>query len=404
MFKVYSEIGKLKTVLVHRPGKELENLTPGVLKRLLFDDIPYLEVAQKEHDAFVKALRQEDIEVLYIVDMISEALEANPEVIEHFINQFIEEAHVKSKKVKKAIFSHLSNMPISDMVKKMIEGIRTKDVSVEKDESIMDMLESEYPFYTDPMPNIIFQRDPFATIGRGVSVHKMNTSTRQRETIFSSYMLKYHPRFQKEDMSVYFNRYETESLEGGDILVLDDQTLAIGISERTNPYAIERLAKNLFAKKETFKTILAFNIPKTRAFMHLDTVFTQVDKGVFTVHPGVLNHITVFEITQQDEDRLHIKKVLTPLKDSLEKHLKQDVKLIKCGGEDVVASDREQWSDGANTLAIAPGKVIVYSRNQVTNQLLRDQGIEVIEIPSSELSRGRGGPRCMSMPIVRENL
>lgn len=404
MFNVYSEIGKLKTVLLHRPGKELENLTPSVLKRLLFDEIPYLDVAQKEHDTFAEALRKEGVEVLYIVEMVAEALEENPEVVEHFINQFIEEANVKSKKVRKALFDYLDNMSAKAMVQKMIEGIRTKDVIVEKDESIMDMLEREYPFYTDPMPNILFQRDPFATIGRGVSVHKMNTSTRQRETIFSSYMLKYHPRFQKEDMGVYFNRYETDSLEGGDILVLDEKTLAIGISERTNPYAIERLAKNLFAKKESFVTILAFNIPKTRAFMHLDTVFTQVDDGIFTIHPGILDYITVFEITQKAEGRLKIQKVVAPLKDTLEKHLDQKIELIKCGGEDVVASEREQWSDGANTLAIAPGKVIAYSRNYVTNNLLREKGIKVIEIPSSELSRGRGGPRCMSMPIIRENL
>ncbi len=403
MINVYSEIGQLKTVLLHRPGKELENLTPSVLDRLLFDDIPYLEIARQEHDFFAETLKSEGVEVLYLTDMLAEALINNPEVVDHFIKEFIDEARIKSRQVKDAVFSYLKAMEIKPMIEKMIAGIRTKEVPIKAGDSIMDMLEKEYPFYTDPMPNILFQRDPFASIGRGVSVHKMNTLARQRETIFANYLLKYHPRFQKEDFPFYFNRTEEESLEGGDILVLNENTLAIGISDRTNPYAIEKLAKKLFAKRETFKTVLAFNIPKTRAFMHLDTVFTQVDHGVFTIHPGIMKYLTVFEITQ-DGDSIKIKKVVATLKEILEKHLGRDVELIHCGGNDVVDSEREQWSDGANTLAVSPGVVIAYSRNKITNKLLKDKGIKVLEIPSSELSRGRGGPRCMSMPIIREKI
>jgi len=403
MINVYSEIGKLKTVLLHRPGKELENLTPAVLNRLLFDEIPYLKIAQQEHDEFAQALKDEGVEVLYLTDMLSEALEDNPEVIEHFIKEFLEEANIKSRYVKDAIFDYLKSMDTKSMIEKMIAGIRTKEVPIKAGNSIMDMLEKEYPFYTDPMPNIIFQRDPFASVGRGVSVHKMNTKARQRETLFSSYLLNYHPRFQKETLPFYFSRNEEESLEGGDILVLNDKTLAIGISDRTDPYAIEKLARKLFSKRETFETILAFNIPKTRSFMHLDTVFTQIDYGVFTIHPGIMKYLTVFEITSDGEE-LKINKVVTTLKDILSKHLNRDVELIHCGGDDVVDSEREQWSDGANTLAVSPGVVVAYSRNHVTNKLFKEKGIKVIEIPSSELSRGRGGPRCMSMPIEREKL
>ncbi len=402
MLNVYSEVAPLKSVLLYRPGKELENLTPSVLKRLLFDEIPYLKVAQEEHDAFAEALRSEGVEVLYLDDMVAEALEENPEVIDHFIKEFIDEANIKSKQVRKAIFSFLKQMDTKAMIRKMIEGIRTKEISVEKDKSIMDMLEKEYPFYTDPMPNIIFQRDPFATLGRGASIHKMHTSTRHRESIFSEYMIKYHPRFDHERLPLYYHRNDSEALEGGDILVLNEKTLAIGISERTNPFAIEKLAQRIFDKKESFETILAINIPKTRAFMHLDTVFTQVDHTVFTVHPNVMSSMTVFEITKTN-DGIKIDKVIASLKETLDKHLNADVDLIMCGGDDVVASEREQWSDGANTLAVKPGTVIAYSRNHVTNALLKEKGINVIEIPSSELSRGRGGPRCMSMPLIREN-
>lgn len=401
---VYSEIGKLKTVLLHRPGKELENLTPDLLERLLFDDIPYLKVAQEEHDAFAKTLTDNDIEVLYIKDMVIEALKSHPEVLSNFINQFIEESDIKSERVKEAIYKYLTNLDIASIVEKMIVGIRTNEISNENKNSIMDMLEDEYPFYTDPMPNILFQRDPFATIGDGVAINKMFTVTRSRETLLSEYMFKFHPRFKDEAIPHYYDRYNRYDIEGGDILVLNKETLAIGISKRTDPRAIEHMAKKLFSANTSFKTVLAFNIPKIRAFMHLDTVFTQIDFGVFTIHPGIMKELTIFEVTKAKNDKIVVSKVVTTLEHILEKHLKRPVKLINCGGNDKITSGREQWNDGANTLAIAPGEVIVYSRNHVTNDILRSEGIKVLEIPSSELSRGRGGPRCMSMPLFREDI
>jgi arginine deiminase len=403
MIKVKSEIGKLKSVLLHRPGKELENLTPDLLEKLLFDDIPYLKVAQKEHDIFAETLRKEGVEVLYLTEMITEALEAHPEVLNHFINAFIEESKIKSHTIKSALFQYLISLPVSDMVLKMIEGIRRHDVEVKRKLSIMDMLEDEYPFYTDPMPNILFQRDPFATIGDGVAIGKMSTQARQRETLFSEYILTYHPRFYGKQPPFYYHRLNRYPLEGGDILVLSDRVVAVGISKRTDPRAIEFLAESIFKSKQTFDTVLAFNIPKSRAFMHLDTVFTQIDQGIFTIHPGIEQSLTVFEVVK-DDSKIKVEKVVDTLESVLEKHLKTSIQLIRCGGEDVITSVREQWNDGANTLAVAPGKVIVYDRNHVTNQLLRDAGVTVLEIQSSELSRGRGGPRCMSMPLERENI
>ncbi|MDI6453150.1 arginine deiminase [Peloplasma aerotolerans] len=403
MIKVHSEIGKLKSVLLHRPGKELENLTPDVLEKLLFDDIPYLKVAQEEHDIFANTLRAHGVEVLYLTDMLTEALEAHPEVVSNFINAFIEESKIKSQTIKNALYKYLVNLSITDMIHKMIEGIRTHEITVGKHKSIMDMLEDEYPFFTDPIPNILFQRDPFSSVGHGVAIGKMFTHARQRETIFAEYILTYHPRFHKNPPIKYYHRLNRYPLEGGDILVLNKNIIAIGISNRTDPRAIEFFAEQLFKENTDFETVLAFNIPKSRAFMHLDTVFTQIDYGMFTIHPGIENKLTVFEITKNDT-RFDVVKVVGSLEDVLEKHLKRPIKLIRCGGKDVITSVREQWNDGANTLAIAPGKVIVYDRNHVTNQMLVDAGIEVLEIESSELSRGRGGPRCMSMPLEREDI
>lgn len=400
---VFSEIGKLNSVLLHRPGKELENLTPDLLERLLFDDIPYLKVAQEEHDAFANVLRENGVEVLYIKDMVVEALENHPEEKDNFITQFVEESRILSKSVKNAIYEYLKSLSFEELVDKMIVGIRSNEVIGKNKESIMDMLEDEYPFYTDPMPNILFQRDPFASIGNGVAINNMYTEARQRETILSEYMFKFHPRFENEEIPFYIDRKNKYNSEGGDILVLDKNTLAIGISKRTDPRAIEKLAKRLFEDHASFKTILAFNIPKIRAFMHLDTVFTQIDYGIFTIHPGILKELTVFEITNVN-NRLKVTKIVSSPEKILEKHLKRPIKLINCGGEDTITSGREQWNDGANTLAIAPGKVIVYSRNHVTNEILRKAGVSVLEIPSSELSRGRGGPRCMSMPLDREDI
>ncbi len=400
---VFSEIGKLKSVLLHRPGKELENLTPDLLERLLFDDIPYLKVAQEEHDAFADVLRNNDVEVLYIKNMVVEALKNHPEGKNNFINQFVEESGIFSNSVKDAVYNYLRTLNFDELVDKMIVGIRSNEIIVKNRESIMDMLEDEYPFYTDPMPNILFQRDPFSSIGNGVAINNMYTEARQRETILSEYMFKYHPRFKDEGIPFYINRHNRYNSEGGDILVLDKNTLAVGISKRTDPRSIEKLAKKLFEDHTSFKTILAFNIPKTRAFMHLDTVFTQIDYGTFTIHPGILKDLTIFELTNNN-GKVKVLKVISSLENILKKHLKRTIKLINCGGEDTITSGREQWNDGANTLAIAPGTVIVYSRNHVTNDILRKAGISVLEIPSSELSRGRGGPRCMSMPLDREDI
>ena len=256
----------------------------------------------------------------------------------------------------------------------------------------------------DPLPNLYAPRDPFATIGNGVSLHKMYSVTRSRETIFGEYIFRYHPKYKK--IKLYYDRDDSYSIEGGDIQVLDKNVIAIGISQRTEPDAIALLAKNIFADKQNnFKVILAIDIPDERSFMHLDTVMTRVDYKKFAVHSHVMDISTIYEIKPSKSKELSIKKLDMTLDKILEKYLKIDkVELIKCGNGNRIAAEREQWSDGVNTLCIRPGVVITYDRNYVTNKTLRDHGIKVIEIPSCELSRGRGGPHCMSMALVREDL
>jgi arginine deiminase len=233
----------------------------------------------------------------------------------------------------------------------------------------------------------------------------MYSVTRNRETIYADYIFKYHPDF-KEQVERFYDRDFKYHIEGGDILNLNEKTLAIGISQRTQADAIEKIAKQIFfnSKNTELENILAFNIPNTRAFMHLDTVFTQIDYDKFTIHPGIQGLLKVFKITKgKVQGELNIVEINAKLEDILSKHLGVDkVTLIQCGGGDKVIADREQWNDGSNTLCIKPGEVVVYSRYYITNKLLVENGIKIHVIPSSELSRGRGGPRCMSMPLIRE--
>lgn len=405
--QIKSEIGKLNKVLLHRPGMELEHLVPGDLERLLFDDIPYLRAAQKEHDLFADILRDQGVEVVYLEDLTAEVLKGDVEIKQQFITEFIDEGIKTHETVKNKIFSHLMEIPDEkELVLKLMSGVRADEIKRRTRGPLVQLLNEKGQFLLDPIPNLYFTRDPFACIGNGVSLNRMYSRTRRRETIFGKYILKYHPDFANK-VPFYYDRTLPYSIEGGDILNLSNQVLAIGISQRTTAEAIEELAYSIFADENTeIEKILALDIPAVRAYMHLDTVFTQVDYDKFTIHPGILRNLRVFEIRRgEKKGKLDVKEKIQTLEEILSTNLELDkVTLIQCGGNDKIASEREQWNDGSNTLCIEPGTVVVYDRNYVTNQILRENGINVLEMASSELSRGRGGPRCMSMPLVREAL
>ncbi len=406
ILNVTSEIGKLKTVMLHRPDKELENLVPDMMEDLLFDDIPYLKVAQREHDVFANILKDNGVEVVYLEDLASEAI-SNSEVRNEFVQEFLSESIIGDG-IQRALIEYFKGLDNKKLINKMMSGVRKKDLTNYRKVTLVDMVSSKYSFLIYPMPNLYFTRDPSAVIGTGITINRMRADTRNRETIFAKYIFKHHPRFKNKNIPIWFNRNEKTSLEGGDKLVLSDKLIAVGISHRTDAESIEKFAKKILNDdSQSFERILAFDIPKKRAFMHLDTVFTMVDYDKFTIHPEIESPLTVFSITKKKDKHncLDIKKEEAKLDEILRRYLELDkVKLIRCAGGDPVDAAREQWNDGSNTLAIAPGEVVVYSRNSVTNKILNECGIKTHVMPSSELSRGRGGPRCMSMPLVREKI
>ena len=399
---IRSEIGPLKKVLLHRPGRELENLMPEYIERLLFDDIPYLKIAREEHDAFCDLLRQNGAEVVYLTDLTAESL-TDPEVKESFIRDYLAEAGIRGDKRTAMMADYFRELSTKNMVEKMMEGVRKSEVRGYGRKNLTDWLDDRYPFVLDPIPNLYFTRDPFAAIGSGVSIHRMHSVTRGRETLFAKYIFDRNPHFR--GTPVYYRRKDSATVEGGDILVLSGKVVAVGISQRTQPWAIESLAKQLLAGGEGFEKVLAIDIPKHRAFMHLDTVFTMVDRDKFTVHPNITGDLRVFVLELGTDGHLTVTEERESLEELLKEHLQLDrVTLIPCGGGSVIDAAREQWNDGSNTFCIAPGTVVAYSRNYVTNRVMEEAGIRVLTIPSSELSRGRGGPRCMTMPLVRERL
>lgn len=399
---VKSEIAPLKRVMLHRPGAELEQLTPDTLDRLLFDDIPYLKGAQQEHDRFAELLRGNGAEVVYLEDLAAETLKARPDVRELFLDEFVSfSPHVEYRPELKAYLSAIKDE--KELILKTMGGISFKELDAPKKFRLPVMLGRQNDFVSDPRPNLYFTRDPFASIGDGVAINRMYSVTRCQETIYARYIFRYHPEFAGKT-KLYAVGTENYSMEGGDILNLSADTIAIGISQRTTPEAIERMAKVIFADEtSTICTILAVEIPNNRACMHLDTVLTQVDVNKFVVYPEMLKGLRLFEITPAAKSGLKIRSLGNDLQKVLAKCLHLDaVDLIYCGGDDRVAARREQWNDGSNTLCVAPGKVVAYSRNAVTNEIFDRNGLTVLTIPGSELARGRGGPRCMSMPFNRE--
>ena len=402
LVNVKSEVRPLSQVILHRPGNELLNLTPNTLEELLFDDIPFLRVAQEEHDAFAKALEDNGVEVLYLEKLVADVFDENQDLRSNFLETWVLEAGVHSDYYKNAIFEYMNSefKDTLEFVLKTMEGVNIDELDVDLSHSLRAYVIEKSTLIVPPMPNLYFTRDNFAMIGNGVSINHMYSATRNRETIYGDYIFSHHPTY--KDVPRYYDRKYPFSIEGGDILNISETCLAVGISQRTEADGIQLLAENIFASDSPIDTILAFEIPNNRSMMHLDTVFTQIDYDKFVVHPGILAPLTVYELSKKGKG-IRVTEETMSLKKILKKHVGCKVELIKCGGGNRIVAEREQWNDGSNTLCISPGKVVVYERNDVTNAILEEKGIEVVQIPSAELSRGRGGPRCMSMPAWRED-
>lgn len=397
---VHSEIGQLEHVLLHRPGRELESLTPQYLDSMLFEDIPYLERMQQEHDQFAQRMRLEGVNVCYVEELLERVLEE-----EHskagLIEQSIAGSEVKDQRIRERLRAYLLGLPTGELASRLIGGVLKQEVPSGDYRDLSYYIRDEYPYYIPPLPNLYFTRDPGTVIGKRVSVNTMKTPARRRETMILKAILS----STYEEAQLLDGYSDESSIEGGDILVLSKETVAIGCSARTEAWAIEQLADRLLAqgsREGGFSQILVIQIPFTRAYMHLDTVFTMVDHDKFTIYPGVLSLLKVFTLTRGRDGAITVREA-QDLRRALETVLHLGaVDLIQTGGGDRITAAREQWNDSTNTLALAPGKVVTYRRNVVSNETLTAHGVTVIPIDGSELVRGRGGPRCMSMPLARQ--
>ncbi len=403
-FFVGSEIGKLRRVMLHRPGRELDRLTIDNKDELLFDDILWLEEAQKEHDAFADLLRDNGIEVVYFRNCLAHVV--RDEAVRSELLDRVLALEALDLPLARLLKDHLMEVPAADLAEILISGITKREAiaSAGRCTSLVLGVQGEEDFFIRPLPNLYFQRDPYSFVKDGVVLSVMNFPARRKEPLYARAIFKYHPYF--ENVRIFFGEDPKDTypytIEGGDFHVFSEDCVAVGISERSRAGAIQIVGSRL-AKEAGIRTVLAVDIPKHRAYMHLDTVFTMVDRDAFTIYPGVHRAMRVWELRYDEGGDLISIEANDDLVDCLKKNLRIDrVRLIETGGGDPVAAARDQWNDGTNTLSIAPGVVVTYRRNVVSNTVLRENGIKVFEVKGDELGRGRGGPRCMSMPLARE--
>jgi arginine deiminase len=401
---VDSEVGRLRTVLLHRPGPELKRLTPRNNDTLLFDGIPWVGRAQEEHDAFAQALRDRDVEVLYLVDLLIETLD-NADARHLAIKEITRDLRLGDT-LRTYLRSALADLDPARLAEVLTAGLRNDEVR--GGHGIVTTLLAHDDFLVDPLPNLLFTRDSSVWVGDHVAVTSLAMPARGRETQLTDLIYRMHPRF-TGTQRVY--DWQLEHVEGGDVLLLAPGVLAVGVGERTTPAGAERLARRVLAAGLAH-TVLAVPIAQERATMHLDTVCTMVDVDAIVMYPNVAHTLSALAITAPEglaagEDAAHVRLEVAepePFLVAAAKAMGIDTLQQIDTGLDPVTAEREQWDDGNNTLAIAPRVAVAYERNVETNRRLEEHGIEVVAIAGSELGSGRGGPRCMSCPISREPL
>jgi arginine deiminase len=392
---VDTEVGRLRTVLLHRPGAELARLTPRNSAGLLFDGLPWVERAQQEHDQFAGALRDRDVEVLVLRDLLTEALSVDA-ARNQLINRTLSDQRLGDE-LRRIVAGHLAGLTASELADVSIAGITNDELSAGS--GVVARLMGRHEFVVPPLPNLLFTRDSSVWIGPQVAVTSPSMAARRRETWLTDAIYRYHPRFAGTPQ-VY--SHVDEWLEGGDVLLLAPGVIAVGVGQRTRAAAVETLASRALAAGLAH-TVLVVPIAQERATMHLDTVCTMVDVDAVVMYHAAANSLSALVVTRGDDD-LPTVRGPEPFLAAAAAAMGIDVLRVIDTGLDPVTAEREQWDDGNNTLAIAPRLAVAYERNVETNARLEAAGIEVVRIAGSELGSGRGGPRCMSCPIRRDPL